>query len=272
MISSIYDNDITTWSPQGRIHQVEYAMEAVKQGSASVGIKSNSHVVICALARASSELSSYQRKIFDIDDHVGISISGLTADARVLCKWLRTECLNYSYVYEAKQPVGRLVRKLADKHQVHTQRYGRRPYGVGLLVAGVDKIGPHLYETDPSGNFYDYKAQAIGARSQSARTYLEKYYQLFENSDKDTLIKHALKALRECLVEKKNEKDKEPDQLDEKNCSVGIVGGGENFIALSAQEVRAYLDAIEKESPAALVVPAPAPADGSEAMDVDHSQ
>jgi len=236
-------------------------MEAVKQGSASVGLKSSTHVVLCALSRASSELSSYQRKIFDIDEHVGISISGLTADARVLCKWLRTECLNYRFTYESKQPVGRLVKKLADKHQVHTQRYGRRPYGVGLLVAGLDDIGPHLYETDPSGNFYDYKAQAIGARSQSARTYLEKNYLEFEKASRDAVIKHALKALRECLVEKKNEKDKEPDALDEKNCSVGILGVGEVFHVLTPAEVRSFLDAIEKESPTA-------PA--GEKMDVDH--
>jgi len=261
MISSIYDNDTTTWSPQGRIHQVEYAMEAVKQGSASVGLKSATHVVICALSRSSSKWSSYQRKIFDIDDHIGISISGLTADARVLCKWLRTECLNYRYVYESQQPVGRLVRKLADKHQVHTQRYGRRPYGVGLLIAGVDANGPHLYETDPSGNFYDFKAQAIGARSQSARTYLEKFYPEFEKLGRDELVKHALKALRECLVEKKSEKDKEPDQLDEKNCSIGIVGVGEKFHVFSPAEVRAFLDILEKE----------VPSEGSDKMDVEHS-
>jgi len=226
-------------------------MEAVKQGSASVGLKSSTHTVICALSRASSELSSYQRKIFDIDDHMGISISGLTADARVLCKWLRTECLNYKYVYESQQPVGRLVRKLADKHQVHTQRYGRRPYGVGLLIAGVDENGAHLYETDPSGNFYDYKAQAIGARSQSARTYLEKFYLDFDKADRDALVKHGLKALRECLVEKKNDKDKEPDQLDEKNCSIGIVGVGEKFHVLTPAEVRSFLDSLEASSSSA---------------------
>jgi 20S proteasome subunit alpha 6 len=224
-------------------------MEAVKQGSASVGLKSHTHVVLSALSRASSELSSYQRKIFDIDEHVGISISGLTADARVLCKWLRTECLNYRYTYESKQPVARLVRKLADKHQVHTQRYGRRPYGVGLLIAGLDDKGTHLYETDPSGNFYDYKAQAIGARSQSARTYLEKFYPQFEKATRDELIKHALRALRECLVEKKNEKDKEPDTLDEKNCSVGILGQDETFHVLSGAEIRHFLDIIDKEDP-----------------------
>ena len=79
-----YDNDVSTWSPQGRIHQIEYAMEAVKQGAATVGIKSKTHAVLTALKRAPSELSSHQKKILQLDDHVGASISGLTADARLL--------------------------------------------------------------------------------------------------------------------------------------------------------------------------------------------
>jgi len=260
--SGSYDNDITVWSPQGRLHQVEYALEAVKrQGSASVGLKSKTHAVVVGLQRASSVLSSYQRKIFDIDEHIGISISGLTADARVLCKWLRNECLNYRYVYEGQQPVGRLVKRVADKHQTNTQRYGRRPYGVGLLIAGYDSLGTHLYETDPSGNFYDYRAQSIGARSQSARTYLEKHFQSFENASRDELIKHGLRALRECLTEKKNEKDKEPDKLDEENCIVGIVGEDERFTILSSDQLRAYLDSLDEPTGGA--------GEKSEKMDVD---
>uniref|UniRef100_A0A6B2LFC3 Proteasome alpha-type subunits domain-containing protein n=1 Tax=Arcella intermedia TaxID=1963864 RepID=A0A6B2LFC3_9EUKA len=223
-------------------------MEAVKrQGSPSVGLKSKTHAVVVGLQRASSSLSSYQKKIFDVDEHIGISISGLTADARVLCKWLRTECLNYRYVYEGEAIVGRLVKKLADKHQTNTQRYGRRPYGVGLLIVGYDTLGPHLYETDPSGNYFDFKAQSVGARSQSARTYLEKHFQSFENASREDLIRHGLRALRECLTEKKNEKDKEPDTLDEENCSVGIVGKDEKFTVLTKEQLRHYLDTLDKE-------------------------
>ena len=151
MFRSIYDSDITTWSPQGRIHQIEYAMEAVKQGSACVGLKSKTHAVLVTLKRASSELGSYQKKIFKIDEHIAIAISGLTgrmlqkthltstADARVLSKYMRTECLNHKFVYEEPMQVSRLVNQVADKSQVHTQRYGRRPYGVGLLVIGYDE-------------------------------------------------------------------------------------------------------------------------------------
>eukprot|EP01047_Picozoa_sp_COSAG01_P065602 COSAG01_NODE_8893_length_2623_cov_548.354596_1_plen_92_part_00 len=84
MMKNQYDMDVVTWSPQGRLHQVEYAMEAVKQGSCAVGLRSRTHVVLCTLKRASSDLSSHQQKLFEIDEHVGIAISGLTADARML--------------------------------------------------------------------------------------------------------------------------------------------------------------------------------------------
>lgn len=79
-----YDSDVTVWSPQGRLHQVEYAMEAVKLGSATVGLKNKTHAILIALKRASSELSAHQKKIIPIDKHMGITISGLTADARIL--------------------------------------------------------------------------------------------------------------------------------------------------------------------------------------------
>lgn len=109
-----YDGDITTWSPQGRLFQVEYAMEAVKQGSTCVGLKSKMHAVICAVKRSSSELSSYQRKVFKLDDHMGIAISGLTADARSLSRYMRNECMNHRYVYETPMSVSRLVAHVAD--------------------------------------------------------------------------------------------------------------------------------------------------------------
>jgi 20S proteasome subunit alpha 6 len=113
-------------------------MEAVKQGSATVGIKSNTHVVLCALKRAPSELSAHQKKITPIDDHLGISIAGLTADARILSRFMRNECLNHKYSHDEPMPVARLVALIGNKSQIPTQRYGRRPFGVGLLVAGFD--------------------------------------------------------------------------------------------------------------------------------------
>lgn len=187
------------WSPQGRLHQVEYAMEAVKLGSATVGLKGKDYAVLVALKRASSELASYQKKIIAIDEHLGISIAGITADARVLSRYMRQECLNYKYSNDTVYPVSRLIMSLGNKMQSCTQRYDRRPYGVGLLVAGYDDQGPHIYQVVPSANYFSCEAMSIGSRSQSARTYLEKHLASFADSTKDELIKHGLEALKGTL-------------------------------------------------------------------------
>lgn len=253
MFRNQYDSDVTVWSPQGRLHQVEYAMEAVNLGSATVGLKSDTHAVLIALKRASSELSAYQKKIINIDDHVGITISGLTADARILSRYMRTECLNYKYSHDSHLPLNRLISKLGNKMQVCTQRYDRRPYGVGLLVAGYDDKGAHIYQTCPSANYYDCKAMSIGARSQSARTYLEKHLDEFNNSSLEELIKHGLRALRDTL----------PPEVDlnTKNVSISYVGKDQPFKIVEENETGAFLALIageERRGGAAATEPAPA--------------
>ncbi|CAF0806024.1 unnamed protein product [Brachionus calyciflorus] len=240
MFRNQYDSDVSVWSPQGRIYQIEYAMEAVKQGSATVGIKTKTHVVIVALKRASSELSAHQKKIVPIDDHMGISIAGLAADARILSRFMRNECLNNKYAFDSPMPVSRLVALIGSKSQIPTQRYGRRPFGVGLLVAGYDDLGPHLYQTCPSANYYECKSMAIGARSQSARTYLEKHLNEFPDCSLDDAIKHALRALRDTLP---NE-----IELSTKNCSLGIVGQNTPFTIFDDEKIKPYLDAIEGDA------------------------
>ncbi|KAL0233234.1 hypothetical protein GEMRC1_011979 [Eukaryota sp. GEM-RC1] len=191
-----YDNDVATFSPDGRLFQVEYAMESVKQGSVALGLRSNTHVVLGALRRSVGSLSSYQKKAYKYGDHCGSVVSGLTADARILSRYLRNECLNHDFVYESKMPIHRLVTALSDKSQTHTMFAGHRPYGVGLLIAGVDSSGPRLYQTCPSGNYFEYIAQAMGARSQSAKTYLEENSGEFGDCSREDLITHAIKALK----------------------------------------------------------------------------
>mmetsp|Transcript_25342 Transcript_25342/g.51792 ORF Transcript_25342/g.51792 Transcript_25342/m.51792 type:complete len:279 (-) Transcript_25342:447-1283(-) len=239
MFRNQYDTDVTVWSPEGRLLQVEYAMESVKQGSACIGIRSSTHCVLGALKRSVSELSSHQKKLLEIDDHVGIGIAGLTADARSLAKWMRNECLNHKYVYGTSMPVGRMMTDLADKHQRTTQTYVRRPYGVGLLVAAYDKSGPHLYQSCPSGNIYEYYASAIGARSQSGRTYLEKVYEEAAGCTKDELIMHALRALAGCVGG--------DSELTKENGSIGVVGKDEKFYLIEGDELQPYLDRLELE-------------------------
>lgn len=239
MFRNQYDSDVTVWSPQGRLHQVEYAMEAVNLGSATVGLKNKTHAALIALKRASSELSAYQKKIIPIDLHIGVAISGLTADARMLSRYMRTECLNYKYSHDTLLPINRLISQLGNKMQVCTQRYDRRPYGVGLLVGGYDENGPHIYQTCPSANYYDCKAMAIGARSQSARTYLEKHIDEFAACSVEELFKHGLRALRDTL----------PPEVDltTKNVSISLVGKGQNFKLLDENETANYLKMIEGE-------------------------
>jgi len=238
MFRNQYDTDCITWSPAGRIHQIEYAMEAVKQGSACIGLRSNEFAIVATLKRSSSELSSYQKKIFKIDDNIGIGIAGLVADARVLAKYMRTECINHRYVYDEPMQVGRLVIQVADKAQVGTQRVGRRPYGVGLLIIGADQTGPHLFEAQPTGQYFEYKGMAIGARSQSGRTYLEKHFESFEGATLDELIKHALLALRETLST--------GQELSPQNVAVGYVGKQGGFTLLEDDTIAPYIESVKR--------------------------
>jgi 20S proteasome subunit alpha 6 len=263
MFRNQYDTDVITWSPQGRLFQVEYAMEAVKQGSCAVGLTNGTHVILATLKRSQNELSSYQRKVFKVDDHMGMAISGLTSDGRVLSKYMRNECINHRFVYECPMPVGRLVRQIADKSQVSTQRSWKRPYGVGLLVAGYDQTGPHLYNTCPSGNYYEYKAMGIGSRSQAAKTYLEKHLATFPTATLDELVKHGLRALSSSLAD---------GELTAANTAVAIVGKGTAFTVLEDDNILPYIEALKEEEPTMVVEPAaaeeeaaaPAPAEGGD--------
>lgn len=235
-----YDMDCITWSPGGRILQVEYAMEAVKQGTPVLGLRSNTHVVLCSFKRAQSELASHQKKIFKIDDHMAIGISGLTADARVLAEYMRSECLNHQYIYDSPMNVGRLVTQIADKSQQKTQNASKRPYGVGLLVAGVDEAGPRLFETCPSGNQFEYMAMAIGGRSTSAKTYLERHFDKLADLPVTELVKHALEAM--------NKTTSSDSSLTVKNTSVTVIGKGEKLRELNDEELQGYIDKLEKKA------------------------
>lgn len=258
MFRNQYDTDVVTWSPAGRIHQIEYAMEAVKQGSAAVGLKSKQFVVLATLKRAASELSSYQRKLFKIDDHMAIAIAGLTADGRVLSRYMRSECINHQFVYETPMNVGRLVTQVADKAQVCTQRSWKRPYGVGLLVGGYDSTGAHLYYTCPSGNYFEYKAMAMGARSQAAKTYLERKFETFEDATLDELIQHALTALKESCTE---------GDLNSKNCSLAIVGLDRPLEILEDDAIQPYITAMEADGTDAVMDADAAAAEGAPPAD-----
>ena len=233
MFRNNYDGDTVTFSPTGRLFQVEYALEAIKQGSATVGLRSNKYVVLVALKRNADELSSYQKKIIKCDDHMGLSLAGLAPDARVLSNFLRQQC-NYSQlVYARDLSVVKAGQLLSDKAQKNTQSYGGRPYGVGLLLAGYDNSGAHLLEFQPSGNTLELYGAAIGARSQGAKTYLERVMEEYlEIEDADALIKHGVEALKHSLKD---------ETLSTKNLSIAIVGKDMPFTLYDGEAVAAYL-------------------------------
>lgn len=121
---------------------MEYAQEAVKQGSAAVGLRSKTHAILLTLKRTTGELATYQKKLIKIDDHVGVAIAGLTSDARVLSNHMRQQAMQERMLYGRPIPVARIVQSIADRAQTNTQQYGKRPYGVGFLVIGQDVSGP----------------------------------------------------------------------------------------------------------------------------------
>jgi len=262
MFKNQYDNDVTVFSPQGRLHQIEYAMKAVLQGGAVVGLKSKTHVVICGLMKTSDELSGYQKKIFKIDDHIGTGFCGLIADGRLLTKSMRQECLNYKYSKEAPMSGARLCGIISNRSQKNTQQYGRRPYGVGVIVGSYDEDEPHLYYLCPSGNTYDFLAHAIGSRSQSAKTYLEKMYEQFPDCSSDDLVRHALRSLRESV----QDKDK---GLTVDNCVVCVIGRDTPFSIVAEDKMAAFLK--ELESVPLVSNPAAAAADSNSNNNNDNS-
>jgi len=272
MFRNNYDNDSVTFSPQGRIFQVEYALEAIKQGSAAVGLVSKTHAVLVALKRNAEELGSYQKKIIGIDTHLGVALAGLAPDARVLSNFMRQQSMSSRFLYNRPVPVNRVVNAIADKAQINTQHYGRRPYGVGLLVAGVDETGPHLWEFQPSGMVLEYRGAAIGARSQSARTYLERSHETFDDASREDLVLHGLRALRDSLAQDK--------ELTTANVSLAIVGKDEKFKLYDGDEVAEWLEKLgstqsSRGSRGTAAVPAEpeasggATASGGDSMEVD---
>ena len=146
---------------------------------------------------------------------------------------MRNECLSYWYVHDSQHPIARLVAKVGEKSQHKTCSSGKRPYGVGILVGGYDSSGTHLFETLPSGEYFEYHAMAIGSRSQSAKTYLEKNYENFRENNLEDLIKHGIKALKASSQE---------IDLSFENVSVGVVGKDVPFYKLSSEDITKYLN------------------------------
>jgi len=192
-----YDRGSTIFSPDGRLYQVEYAREAVKRGSVSVGVKTSEGVVLLAEKRVSSDLlvSETIEKIYTVDNHLAVAASGHVADARQLVEFARRESQRNQYMYEEPLETGTLAKALGDHIQQYTQYGGTRPFGCALLVAGVTRDGPALIESEPSGAIIGYKAAGIGEGRSEVEEALEDGYE--EGMSVDEGIELAVGALLE---------------------------------------------------------------------------
>jgi len=227
-----YDMAITQFSPEGRLFQVEYAIEAVRRGATAIVCR-NKNSVVYAVEKKSSELQDDglgSEKIFKIDEHIGVAIAGLTADARVLIDRARIQAQVNLLNYDERISVKDSTISICEYKQVFTQNAGVRPFGVSFLIAGIDANGPSLYLTDPSGAFWNYFAFAIGSGSTEARAYLEEHYKIDMSDEELKLL--PLRALKEMMG----------DNLDKNTCDVAfILKEDKTFKLLNLDEVEELL-------------------------------
>ena len=227
-----YDRGITIFSPDGRLYQVEYAREAVKRGTASIGIRTEEGVVLAADKRSRSPLMepTSVEKIHKADDHAGIASAGHVADARQLIDFARRQAQINRLRYSEPIGIETLTKEVTDHIQQYTQVGGARPFGVALLIGGVENGEPRLYETDPSGTPYEWKAVSIGADRSDLQEHLE------ENYDDDlTLDEGVGLALR--AIASANDDELAADGVD----VATITTDSEAFVEHSNDEIATYI-------------------------------
>ncbi|KAK2733758.1 proteasome component pup2 [Myotisia sp. PD_48] len=230
---SEYDRGINTFSPEGRLFQVEYSLEAIKLGSTAIGIATSEGVVLGVEKRVTSTLleTSSVEKIVEIDAHIGCAMSGLQADARSMVEHARVESQNHRFHYSEPLKVESCTQAICDL----ALRFGEgadgeesvmsRPFGVALLIAGYDENGPQLYHAEPSGTFYRYDAKAIGSGSEGAQAELQnEYHRSLTLVEAETLV---LKTLKQVMEEK----------LDAKNVQLASVTKDKGFKIYNEEEM-----------------------------------
>jgi proteasome alpha subunit len=223
-----YDRTIVVFSPDGRLLQVEYAREMVKNGTTSIGVRAKDAVVLgtIKISVPLAETESY-RKIYKIDDHIGAVSSGSLADSRNLVEKARVRAQMNRLTYGEPVSISTLTTYICNHKHLVTQYAGVRPYGVGMLVGGMDDSTPRLFETEPSGTMIEWKAQAIGRGASKARNVLKKGYK--EGLPVDGVVRLLVKAL------KAGEKE-----VGKGNTEISVIDKG-GFKKLSQEEVAKYL-------------------------------
>ncbi|XXG65652.1 hypothetical protein AAC387_Pa05g3295 [Persea americana] len=200
-MSRRYDSRTTIFSPEGRLYQVEYAMEAIGNAGSAIGILAKDGVVLVGEKKVTSKLlqtSKSTEKMYKIDDHVACAVAGIMSDANILINTARVQAQRYSFAYQEPMPVEQLVQSLCHTKQGYTQFAGLRPFGVSFLFAGYDKnFGFQVYMSDPSGSYGGWRAAAIGANNQAAQSMLKQDYK--DNITREEAVQLALKVLSKTM-------------------------------------------------------------------------
>eukprot|EP00914_Ancora_sagittata_P022595 GHVO01044858.1.p1 GENE.GHVO01044858.1~~GHVO01044858.1.p1 ORF type:complete len:249 (+),score=48.72 GHVO01044858.1:34-747(+) len=228
---------LTTFSPTGKLVQIEHALNAVNlQGRPALGVKTTTGVVIAAERKMTTDLVDLDtvHKVENFTQNIGVVFAGMPADYRVILMRGRKVAQAYESRYGESMPVVELVKQIAAVMQEYTQSGGVRPFGVSLLIAGCDFRGPQLYQVDPSGAHFAWKATAVGRDMKSARTFLENRYT--DEMELEDGIHTAIMTL----------KDSFEGAMTETNIEVGIVDTTKRvFRSLSRREIKDYLEEVE---------------------------
>jgi proteasome alpha subunit len=233
-----YDHAITVFSPDGSLYQVSYAAEAVKKGSTALGVKCKEGIVLAVDKSLPSNLveSESFEKIFQIDDHMATASSGIIADARVLVDKARVQAQIHKLTYDEEITVMALTKSIGDLKQMHTQYGGLRPFGVSLIIAGVDSEGPQIFVTEPSGAFLEWKATAIGAGKPQAMDLFESEYDPDKTLDESIVL--SLKVLRSSMDE----------EMIASNIEVVVIDSKDGkFKRLSMEELDSFISKLPPE-------------------------
>ncbi len=225
-----YDRTSTMFSPDGRLLQVEYAKKTVKQGTTAIGMVCKDGVVLVADKRIVEKLIVPESvdKIFQIDDHIGAAASGIMSDGRILIERAQIMAQQHRVTYDTAMPTEVLVKEICNLKQLYTQVGGARPFGVSIMFAGADD-NLHLYVTDPTGIFFEYKATAIGEAETEAKEQLTKQYK--ESMTVQEGLRLALSILKKTLG-----KDFSIERID----GAMVNASGKQFARLSREDISKY--------------------------------